>query len=241
MFDKWMQYSYAAQKHQRYRLIKIIFTFLILYIIYNIFTVFLFSVWVMDNDTMQPELACGDRIILSSFALPVSVGNNIDEKSLPIKRGSIVLLDMGREKERKTPLKILDGAVRFFTAQTVSIFSNDGQYYIKRVIALPGDEIYMSNFIFKVKPSGSLYYLTEFELAQTPYHPSIPQIPALWDESVPFSGNTEKIVLGQDECFVISDDRSNTNDSRTWGSVQLSDITAKAIIRFWPLNKIRFF
>jgi signal peptidase I len=106
------------------------------------------------------------------------------------------------------------------------------------VIGLPGDEISMTNFVFRVKPQGSSYSLTEFELADKPYNPAIPQVSALWDESIPFSGSMDRLVLGPDECFVVSDDRGNTNDSRTWGPVSTSLITARAVFRFWPVSKI---
>jgi signal peptidase I len=238
MFDKWRQYSYTAQKYQRHRYAKVFFGFIILYLFYNCLTAFFISVWALDNNTMQPGLSSGDRLIFSSFTLPSWFLSNSEERQLNFKRGSIVLVDMGKIKSRPVPLKIIDGAIRFFTAQRVSIFSKEGQYYIKRVIALPGDEIYMNNFVFRVKPSGSPYSLTEFELSEKPYHPAIPQIPELWDSSIPFSGNMEPIILGPDECFVVSDDRSNTNDSRTWGAVSPSLITAKALVRFWPPVKI---
>jgi signal peptidase I len=152
-------------------------------------------------------------------------------------RGSVVLVDMSRKNERKLPLKILDGIVRFFPAHRAGIFIKDEPTYLKRVIGLPGDEISMSSFIFRVKPSGSSYSLTEFELSIKPYQPLIPQIPAIWDESIPFSPLMEAIILGPDEYFVISDDRGNTNDSRTWGPVPGSFITGRAVLRFWPFTK----
>jgi len=235
MFDKWMQYSYAAQKHQRHRYLKFFFVFLFLFLLYNAISAYFFSVWALNNDTMQPGLAFGDRLIFTSFFLPIK------DNQFPIPRGSIVLVDMGNIKNRQTPLKVIDIIVRFFSAQRRSIFPREDQYYIKRVIALPGDEIYMNNFVFRVKPAGSSYSLTEFELAQKPYHPSIPNVPAIWDETIPFSGNMDIITLGPDECFVVSDDRSNTNDSRTWGPVSPSIITAKAVLRFWPPVKFELY
>jgi signal peptidase I len=239
MFDKWTQYSYAAQKYQRYRFIKFLFGLIILYIIYNCLTAFFFSVWVIENDTMQPGLISGDRLIFYSFTPPAFISKiNPADQSISFKRGSIVLIDMGHDNKHKLPLRIIDGIVRFFSAQRISVFSGEGRYFVKRVIGLPGDEIYMTDFVFRVKPSGSLYNLTEFELSEKPYHPAIPQYPSLWDESIPFSGNMESIILGKDECFVVSDDRSNTNDSRTWGPVPATFITARAVFRFWPFTKI---
>jgi len=241
MFDKWTQYSYTAQKKQRTQLFKYLLVFIILYVIYNCFTAFFFSVWVVDNNTMMPGLNSGDRLIFTSFNPPSWLRNKNEQNYYPFKRGSIVLVDMGHYKDKKLPLRIIDGIVRFFTAQNVSIFSGKGQYYLKRVIALPGDEISMNNYVFKVKAAGSTYSLTEFELSEKPYQPYIPKTPELWDNSIPFSGSMDPILLGQDECFVISDDRSNTNDSRTWGAISPSIISARALLRFFPFAKFELF
>jgi signal peptidase I len=89
-----------------------------------------------------------------------------------------------------------------------------------------------------VKPRGELYSFTEFELWDRPYEVTIPQVPALWDESLPFSGTMERIVLGPGECFVLSDDRSNTNDSRSWGPVPVKLVAGKALFRYWPLTRL---
>jgi len=246
MFDKWMSYSYAAQKHQRHRLLKYFLGFLILVIIYNCLTAFLFSVWVVDNNVMQPGLSAGDRIIFTSFIPPAFIRSKIDDNPYLFKRGSIVLVYNKNDKNQNLFLKAADGVVRFFTAQRISIFSGDGQHYIKRVIALPGDEVSMADYVFRVKTgaidsSENTFSLTEFELSDKPYNPAIPVTSRLWDESVPFSGSMDPVILGPDECFVVSDDRSNTNDSRTWGPISTSLITARAVFRFWPLNKIELF
>ena len=233
MFDKWMQYSYAAQKSQRHRLLKFILVFFVLYIAYNCLSAFFFSVWVVENNTMQTGLKAGDRLIFSSYKMPLF--------NKELQRGSIVLIDKRNENAQKMPLRIIDGIVRFFTAQRISIFSGDEQFFIKRVIALPGDEISMTDYVFRVKTKDGAFSLTEFELSDKPYNPVIPLVSRLWDETVPFSGSMDTITLGHDECFVISDDRSNTNDSRTWGPISPSIISAKAVLRFWPLNKIELF
>ena len=187
---------------------------------------------------MQPGLASGDMVIFTSINFN-NFKNTNNKNSYLFDRGNIVLVDMSKKNEQKLPLRAIDTVVRFFTAQKLSIFSGSGQSYVKRVIALPGDEISMTNYLFRVKTSRSPYSLTEFELSEKPYNPAIPQISVLWDESLPFSGNMEPIVMGSNQCFVVSDDRSNTNDSRTWGAVSPDMITAKAVLRIWPLNKIQ--
>jgi signal peptidase I len=238
MFGKALKYSYAAQKHERYRLLRIVFYVAGFYVLYNSLVSFVFSIWVLNNDTMQPGMAAGDRLALVSFAIPSLLADiKVMDNSLPFKRGNIVLVDTGRKEPRPLRRLVLDGLVRFFTAQRVSLFRKQEHLYLKRVVGFPGDEISMTNFVLRIKPAGGLYSLTEFELADRPYYPAIPQVPALWDESLPFSGNMDRVVLGEDECFVISDDRSNTNDSRTWGPVSLKLIVGRAVFRFWPVTR----
>jgi signal peptidase I len=237
MFDKWRRYSYTAQKTHRLRLLWIFLGFLALYIVYNIFTSFFFSMWVLENDTMLPGLNSGDRFVVSSLAVP-SLLEDIKKRRQPspVKRGDIVLVNTAFGEKKPVALKIADGFIRFFSAQRVSLIGNEDRY-VKRVIALPGDEVSMTNYVFRVKPAGSSYTLTEFELSEKPYTPNIPHVPALWDESIPFSGNMDKIVLEEEQYFVVSDDRGNTNDSRTWEPVFEDAIIGKVILRYWPITR----
>ncbi|GHV38157.1 signal peptidase I [Spirochaetia bacterium] len=239
MFDKWRKYSYAAQKTQRHQVRWVLLWFLVLFILYNSLTSFIFSMRVLENNTMQPGLHAGDRFVFSSYSVHTLLADmNLPSQSIPFKRGNIVLIDFSLMNPPSFPARILDGVVRFFTAQRISLSNRKDHFYLKRVIGLPGDEITMTNFVIRIRAKGSAYSLTEFELSERPYVPDIPHVPALWDESIPFSGNMDRIVLGEDECFVLSDDRSNTNDSRTWGPVPVDLVAGKALFRYWPVNRL---
>jgi signal peptidase I len=240
MFDKWRKYSYAAQKSQRGKILWILLCFFILYVVYNVLISFFFSVRVLENDTMRPGLQPGDRFVFSSFAVySLLPDTNFFNRSLPFKRGNVVLVNPERKEKNSVPLRLVNGLVRFFTAQRLGVPGDEEEVYIKRIIGLPGDELTMSNFVFRVKPAGDSYSLTEFELSgDILYEVAIPQVPALWDESIPFSGSMDRIILGPDECFVISDDRSNTNDSRTWGPAPVARIAGKALFRYWPPTRM---
>jgi signal peptidase I len=238
MFDKWRRYSYAAQKHQRSKFRRVLVIFLALYVLYNSLTSFFFSMRVLQNDTMRPGLRAGDRLVFSSFSVRRLLSElNLFGGSIPFKRGSIVLIDLSLREKRNFFSLVLDGLVRFFTAQRLSLLGEEEQY-LKRVIGLPGDELFMTNYVLQVKPGDGSYRLTEFELSDRPYDVEIPQVPALWDESIPFSGSMDRIILGDNECFVLSDDRSSTNDSRTWGPVALNLVTGRALFRYWPVTRL---
>jgi signal peptidase I len=236
MFDKWRKYSYAAQKSQRHRVRWILLWIAAFFVVYTILTSLVFSIWVLENETMQPGLRTGDRFIFSSYKIYSIL--SLTDIEMPFHRGNIVLVDMGQNEKSGFFSTILDGVVRFFSAQRLGVDKSGKDVFIKRVIGLPGDEITMTNFVIRVKPRGDSYSFTEFELWDRPYEVTIPQVPALWDESLPFSGSMEKIVLDDGECFVLSDDRSNTNDSRTWGPVPVKSVAGKALFRYWPFTRL---
>ncbi|MDR3147700.1 MAG: signal peptidase I, partial [Treponema sp.] len=219
-FSKSTKFSYAEQKTQRHRLRRLLFWILAFLVFYNASSSFFFSVRVLENDTMRPGLRPGDHFVLSSFSLYSLLERcGLPSVKLPLKRGNIVLVDMTPEDQNGIGMGVLDGVIRFFTAQRVSLTNREQYSYMKRVIGLPGDEVSMTNFVIRIRPRDEPYTLTEYEVSGQDYVLEIPQIPALWDDSIPFSGNMDRIILGEDECFVLSDDRSNTNDSRTWGPI----------------------
>jgi signal peptidase I len=238
-FNKSIRYSYAEQKSQRYRLRGVLLWVLVFLLCYNAFSSFFFSVRVLENDTMLPGLRSGDRFVLSSYSLYRLLSRlRIPSPALPLKRGNIVLVDMSLGEKRSVSAGILDGVLRFFTAQRFSLTGRGEQFFIKRVIGLPGDEVSMTNYVLRVRSKAQPYTLTEYEVSDRTYVLDIPQVPALWDESLPFSGNMDRIVLGEGECFVLSDDRANTNDSRTWGPIPVHKVVGKVFFRYWPPNRL---
>jgi signal peptidase I len=239
MFDKRRRFSYAAQKSRRYRWRKVFIGLLAFFLLYVSLTSLVFSMRVLENNTMQPGLNRGERFIFSSYKIYTFFpGGDLKKTALPFKRGNIVLVDMSLGEKRGFFFQAANGVLRFLSAQRFSLINRGEGVFLKRVIGLPGDEITMTNFVIRVKPEGSAYSFTEYEVSEEHYELNIPQVPALWDETLPFSGSMGSLVLGEDECFVLSDDRSNTNDSRTWGPVPVRLIAGRALFRYWPLNRL---
>ena len=235
MFDKKRRFSYADQKYQRHLLRWIFVWIFLFFIIYTTLTSLFFSMRVLENETMQPGLQKGDKFIFSSHQVYSFIPGQDIVSSL--RRGNIVLVDKSLQEQKNFFTVVVDTLLRFISAQRLTLFNTEDNLFIKRIIGLPGDEITMNNYIIRVKPKNELYSFTEFELWDRPYELKIPSIPALWNELFPFSGNMEVIVLGDNECFLLSDDRSNTNDSRTWGPVPLDLVSGKALFRYWPFTR----
>jgi len=238
MAKRWRQYSYADQQNHL-RLVRIIFVWLFSFIVvYTLITSLLVSNRVLENNTMKPEFLAGDRCVFLSFTVHHLFRDKI-EGSLPFQRGQVVLVDRSIGTGQPFLRTIFDSLVRFFSFQRYSLFPKDDVLFIKRVIGLPGDTVSMNNYVVRVTPAGQQYEFTEFELTNMDYTPELPQISPLWDESLPFSGFMESKVLGKEECFVLSDDRSVTNDSRTWGPVPAASITGRVLVRYWPLTRFK--
>ncbi len=93
---------------------------------------------------------------------------------------------------------------------------DEKEYFIKRVIGLPGDIISVHDG--KVYVNGSV--LNE------PYLPS----------SLVMAGDATYPKLGPDQFFVMGDNRLESFDSRSWGPVKRSEIVGvvRAGIDFWP-------
>ena len=112
-------------------------------------------------------------------------------------------------------------------ANDVIVFLPNGNekshYYVKRVIGVPGDKIQIKN--------GAVYVNGELfdEKADTA---------AIEDAGLA----SEEITVGEDEYFVLGDNRNSSEDSRyaNIGNVKREYIIGKAWFRISPLRKIGF-
>ena len=87
---------------------------------------------------------------------------------------------------------------------------------IKRVIGVPGDKI-------EVK-EGKLYLN---DIAQDNY---------ISDKNINYS--IGPLIVPDQSLWVMGDNRNNSMDSHIWGFLPYEKIIGRAILRYWPLNKI---
>ena len=98
----------------------------------------------------------------------------------------------------------------------------DNTYYIKRIIGLPGETV-------QIMDDGSSYI--NGEKLEENYGMEV-----IKPETI--GRAAEPIELGDDEYFVMGDNRNNSSDSRTdmVGNITRENIIGKAWLRIWPVS-----
>jgi len=93
------------------------------------------------------------------------------------------------------------------------------KYFIKRIIGLPGETVDIKNGLVTVfnskNPNGIV--LNETYIAEPPR-------------------NTLTMTVETDRYFVMGDNRDVSYDSRSWGTLEKSEIVGKAFLRLLPLK-----
>ena len=105
-----------------------------------------------------------------------------------------------------------------FEIITFRLKTDPGTHYIKRVIGLPGETVQIIDSVIYIngEPLEENYGKGVYFLAGSAADP---------------------VVLGEDEFFVMGDNRNNSIDSRyAVGKVNRRQFTGRAIFRIWPFS-----
>lgn len=93
---------------------------------------------------------------------------------------------------------------------------NPNEDYIKRVVGLPGETISIHD---------NKVYVNNQPLDE-PYIAAPPQYTGEW-------------TVPPDQVFVLGDNRNQSSDSHSWGFVPHDLIVGRALVIYWPLDKVK--
>ncbi len=115
------------------------------------------------------------------------------------------------------------GSVNRFDCVVFPHRYKEDQIAVKRVIALPGETVQIQE--------GMIYI--NGQVLSEPYSFSAIDQPGM---------ASSLITMGVDEYFVLSDNRSDTTDSRepTIGNIRRDEIIGRALFVGWPLKRMGF-
>ena len=167
---------------------------------------FLFQPFFVQGASMEPNFENSEYLIVNEFGYKKTDVEFAGEKFFTVE-----------------PFKELK-------RQEVVVFrypKNPTQFFIKRVIGLPGEKV-------EIKDNKVIVHNFEnqdgFVVDESAYLAS----------SVKTDGEM-MVTLKDNEYFVMGDNRQFSSDSRAWGPVPVEEIVGVALLRAWPLDKITVF
>ena len=185
----------------------------IAYILYLIINYFFGTVSGVKQSSMYPTAKQGDKLVISRRII----------KPKKLERGQIVTLEaplFGAGIEIKNNIALYpeyEGISNFI----YHVMGVGKRSYVKRVIALEGEHIYISE-------DGKVYIddkpLEESYLGD--------------DVNTIRSGDFYDLTVPEGCVFVMGDNREESADSRAFGCIPVDKIEGNVVCRIWPLNKI---
>lgn len=192
-------------------LLEWVICFVIAYAIYLVLNYFIGTIAGVKQSSMYPTCKEGDRVVISRRVL-----FNKD-----INRKDIVIVEAPIDVESNDSIFAIYEDKKGLDYFTYKVMGLGKRSYIKRVIGLPGEHIFISE-------EGNVYIndemLEENYLTQ--------------DLKTPRSGNYYDIQIPEGYVFVMGDNREGSKDSRELGLIPLEKIEGKVVTRIWPLNKL---
>ena len=171
---------------------------------------FIFTPTLVRQGSMTPTILDGERVFINRL---------VRTFNMEIKRGDIVTLEKPSSEADETQIAKYDtirGLKNKFVYYVLELTKTS---YIKRVIGLPGEHVYIAN--------GEVYI--NDEKLDEPYLTEgleTPRRGVFYDVQVP-----EGCI------FVMGDNRTGSLDSREFGCIPLDKVEGRVSIRIWPLNK----
>lgn len=223
-----------SHQRQRFRAFGVVLLVLGIYILVSSF---LLSPWVLKNQSMEPGFSPGTRILVVPYIQRDSEGHLKN----PPQRGDIVAIHPPYIPETPWRLTLVNPIVRLVTLQKISLGKHirhkwENERIFKRIIAVPGDTIRMEGSVAYVKRSEDDYFISEFEQSGIGYDLESRELPEGWDMNLPLSDTIAPSVLGENQYFVLGDNRADSNDSRYWGPISDTAIRGRGIFAYWPIK-----
>ena len=171
---------------------------------------FIFTPTLVRQGSMTPTILDGERVLINRL---------VRTFNMEIKRGDIVTLEKPSSEADETQIAKYDTIRGLKNKFVYYVLESNKKSYIKRVIGLPGEHVYIAN--------GEVYI--NDEKLDEPYLTEgleTPRRGVFYDVQVP-----EGCI------FVMGDNRTGSLDSREFGCIPLDKVEGRVSIRIWPLNK----
>jgi len=163
---------------------------------------FVAQAFYIPSGSMLPQLQINDRVVVSKLAYRLH----------DPRRGDIVVFDEPGPRvpdDSSLPEKVGRGLL-----QSIGLAAPSTDEYIKRVIALPGEQ---------VEGREGRVYVDGRQVVEPYLDPGVS------------TSAFPPVVVEPGRLWVMGDNRSNSSDSRVFGTIPESDVVGRAVVRVWPM------
>lgn len=228
-------FSFVLRKKLQRKIMQIFLFFLIIFALVNLILTFLIFPFQVGENAMNPEYP--DKSLV--FVAPCNFENPLFFQNYDIYRGAVVYVEPKYSQDISLSKKIINNFCSFFSLQKIVPFAITNKITekptLRRVVGLPGDTLYIKDYVVYIKPKGNEHFLTEFELTDRMYE-TIVHIDSSLNSTIGCAREMEEVVLGENQYFLLADNRVSSIDSRIYGAVDISALKGKAFLRFFPFS-----
>lgn len=183
---------------------------------------FVFQNFVIPSSSMASTLLVGDHVMVDRQSLAPAAKWVPFMHYQDVRRGDIIVF----YKPTAEP-------------------NGDHRFFVKRVIAIPGDRIHLSNGV--VYLNGVSQNEPEIRTSATSQYdayvndfPSVspsnePGVTAVWSVLLPRYVHNGDLVVPPGKYFAMGDNRDNSLDSRYWGFVPRENIIGRPLVVYWSI------
>jgi signal peptidase I len=158
----------------------------------------------IPSGSMEPTLKIGQRVLVDRLVYDFQSPH----------RGEVVVFHPPSQLTCAVPVGAQEAC-----PQSVKTHASD--YFVKRVIGLPGDRL-------SIREGHPV--INGHELTHEPYIASC--------GGVPECNMPKTIVIPPGHYFMMGDNRGNSDDSRFWGPIPKSWMVGEVFFTYWPINRI---
>lgn len=208
------------EKSKGKEILEWIYCILIALVIVMLIKTFIGVPTVVKQSSMYPTLMQNERLWLSKW------GATFDK--MP-KRGDIITFEAPTQRYTDANHINYDNPVAEYSYNPTNVITKFVYYtleigktsYIKRVIGLPGDHVQIKD---------GCVYINEQKLEENYLQDYV--------VTTDLDGLYTDIYVPENTVYVLGDNRAESTDSRRFGCIPVEKIESKAVLRFWPLNKL---
>ena len=230
-------FSFELKKNLQKKITFIILLVCTFFLVFTLIFNFLLFPSRIQSDAMSPQMTENSFV----YVYRTDLTGRFFWQLKNVSRGDVVYIQPQQVEKISFYKRFINLVTKFFTFQLYSAYSPENEFSgspsFGRVVGLPGDTIYMKNYILYIKPADSSHFLTEFELAKKGYEIELSE-QVSHDLGIGIAGVMDEIVLGDDEYFVLADNRISHLDSRFYGPVNEQYIKGKVLFRYFPLTRL---